>query len=92
MSADHDSKRGTFLTFLLAGTAGLFFLSFMVLIMGRFFVFFGLVVGGIVLMGWLHYALWGKLLTDRTAGEREEHQLLERMREEEIDKKRGSER
>lgn len=88
MSADHDSKRGTILTVFLAGIVGMFFLGFMVLITGGFFLHFAMILGVVGVMAAMHYLVWGKLLTDRTAGEREEHQLLERMREEESDKKR----
>jgi hypothetical protein len=88
MSADQDSKRSTFLTVALAGIVGMFFLGFMILITGGFFVHVALILGVVGVMSGLHYLVWGKLLTDRTAGEREEHQLLERMREQESDKKR----
>jgi hypothetical protein len=88
MSADQDSKRSTLLTVFLAGLVGMFFLGFLILITGGFFLHVALIVGVVGGMAGFHYLLWGKLLTERTAGEREEHLLLERMREEETDKKR----
>lgn len=88
MSADHGSKRSATLTVFLGVLAGFFFLGFLILITGGLFFYVALVVGVIALAGWGHYVLWGRLLTQHTAGEREEHQLLERMREEELDKKR----
>jgi hypothetical protein len=88
MSADQDSKRSTLLTVFLAGLVGMFFLGFLILITGGFFLHVALIVGVVGGMAGVHYLLWGKLLTERTAGEREEHLLLERMREEETDKKR----
>lgn len=88
MSADHDSKRGTMLTVFLGGTVGMFALSFLILITGGLFLHVAMICGVVGGLAAVHYLLWGKLLSDRTAGEREEHLLLERMREEENDKKR----
>ncbi len=88
MSQNDPNKRSTMLTVFLVAILGVFILGFMILITGGFFLYVTLVVGVIALMGWAHYLVWGKLLTERTAGEREEHQLLERMREQELDKKR----
>lgn len=92
MSADHDERRNTFLSLFLGTAVALFSFTFLLVILGKAFLLFVMVVGGIGMMSWVHYVLWGKLLTERTAGEREEHLLLERMREEESDKKRSYER
>lgn len=88
MSADHDSKRSAMLTAFLGASVAVFALGFLILITGGLFLHVALICGVIGGLAAVHYLLWGKLLSNRTAGEREEHLLLERMREEENDKKR----
>ena len=85
MSDQQEPIQGpaAFLPVLLASMAGLFFLLVMLLLTGSLFflvlLFFGFVIG----VGALHWIVWGKMLTERTAGEREEEEL--RQRAEQID-------
>ena len=58
------------------------FVTFLVMITGGLFFYVGLIVVGLAAMGGLHYLLWGKLLQERTAGEREEAELLARAKAE----------
>ena len=48
--------------------------------------------GLIALVAWAHYVLWGRLLSERTAGEREEAELLDRARAREDEDRRMYER
>jgi hypothetical protein len=91
MSDTHGpgSPRDTVLPALLGGILAVFFLTFLVVVTGGIFFWVALVVGGIVLFGWFHYWLWGKALTERTAGEREEAELFERARGEEPEVRRA---
>jgi hypothetical protein len=79
MNADQEAmqRRQNFLSVFLTGLAGMFFLLVLVLITGGFFVYVVAVAGAIVGFAGLHYLLWGKLLSDQVAGEREEEQLRE---------------
>jgi len=64
-------------TFLAAMAAGFFLLCF-VLISGGFFIFLVGIIGALVAFGGLHYVLWGRHLTNETAGEGEEELLRQR--------------
>jgi hypothetical protein len=68
---------------MLGGLFVVFFATFLILITGGFFFYVLLVVGGVALLSWIHYELWGRALSQRTAGEREEMELLERAKAEE---------
>lgn len=70
-----------FLTVLALG-AGLLIL---ILISGGFFLWVVLFGGGIVMLGMLHYLLWGRAFLIETAGEREEEQLRQRAADIEAD-------
>jgi hypothetical protein len=85
MSEQHDptARRSHFLPILLASMGLFFFLLVMVLLTGGFVFYIVLCVMAAVSFGSLHWLLWGKLLTDLTAGEREEERLLQRARGEE---------
>ncbi len=76
-----NPQRASFLSVMLAGMAGLFFLLVLILLTGGFVFWIVLCVACAVGLGTLHWLLWGRLMTQLTAGEREEHQLLERARE-----------
>lgn len=78
---DPEERRTTMLSYLLGGMVFFFSLAFLILITGGFFVQVALIVGVIALFGWFHYVVWGKLLTAHTAGEREEAELLDRVKE-----------
>jgi hypothetical protein len=74
---DQD-RRESFLTIFLTALGLFFFLMVLVLISDGIFLYVVLVVGGIVLYGMIHYLLWGRLMSQATAGESEEEIL--RMR------------
>jgi hypothetical protein len=87
MNEQHDpiAQRSHFLPILLASMGLFFFLLVMVLLTGGFVFYIVLCVMAAVSLGSLHWLLWGKLLTDLTAGEREEQRLLQRARGEETE-------
>lgn len=60
----------------IGGGALVFFLNFV-----TFGVFFYVMaaVFGLVIVGYLHYVLWGHALSQEVAGEREEQQIKEQM-------------
>jgi uncharacterized membrane protein len=72
------SARQTIVTVALSSMAVMFFLMLVLLITGGFFIILVGVVAAIAAFGAIHYFLWGRLLTQETAGEREEEQLRER--------------
>lgn len=78
--SDPQEQRATLLPYMLGAIGLMFFLTFLVVITGGFFFWVALITGSFAMMGWLHYVLWGKALMERTAGEREEMELLERAR------------
>ena len=81
---ENQAQRENMLTVLLAGIVGIFGLGFLILISGGYFLWLVLVLAGSITFFGLHYLLWGKLMTDATAGEREEEVLRQRaeMRDE----------
>jgi hypothetical protein len=82
MSEQQDpvSRGVSFLPVLLAGIASLFILLVLILLTGGFVFWIVLCVASAAGLASLHWILWGRLLTQLTAGEREEEQLLERAR------------
>jgi hypothetical protein len=85
MSSDlgpHQQRRQDFLTLFLTFLGGAFFLFVLVLLTGGLFFYVGLAFAGIAALGALHYLLWGKVLSDAVAGEREEEQLRRRAADE----------
>jgi energy-converting hydrogenase Eha subunit G len=66
-----------FLTVLAVSAA----LLMLILISGGFFLYVVLFGGGIVMLGMLHYVLWGRAFSEAMAGEREEEQLHQRAAE-----------
>ena len=79
---DPGPEHARFLPVMMGAALTLFFVTFLVMITGGLFFYVGLIVVGLAAMGGLHYLLWGKLLQERTAGEREEAELLERAKAE----------
>jgi ABC-type bacteriocin/lantibiotic exporter with double-glycine peptidase domain len=73
-----SSVRQSIVTTALTSMAVLFFLLLVVLIGGSYIVLLLAIVLGIAAFGALHYVLWGRLLSEQTAGEREEEQLRQR--------------
>jgi hypothetical protein len=78
---DPTSRRATFLPMLLASVGGFFFLLVLILLTGGWFFYVVLAVMGFISLACFHWLVWGKLLTQLTAGEREEAELLDRVRE-----------
>ena len=78
---EHQRNREAFLAIMLSGLALGGFLFFLVLITGGFFIWVYLIVGGIAALGFINYALWGRSMTENTAGEREEEELRARLEE-----------
>jgi hypothetical protein len=77
---DPIERRATMLPLMLGAMLAFLFAVFLVLITGGFFLYVVAAGGAILLLGTLHWVVWGKLLTEQTAGEREEMDLLERAR------------
>jgi hypothetical protein len=85
MSQHHPSPqqgRQHFLTVFLTVGALLFFLLVLILISGGFFLYVVLLAGAILVVGLLHYVLWGRAFSEEVAGEREEEQLRQRAQAE----------
>jgi hypothetical protein len=78
-NTSYQRRRESFLTIFLTlfGLAG--FLLFLIAVSGGFFFYVLLAVGGIALLGWVHYLLWGRGLSESTAGEREEAELRDQI-------------
>lgn len=83
-----QQRRESFLTVFLAlilGGASLFVLQLLTLgFVGHILTS----VLAIVLLGYLHYAVWGYSMSKETAGEREEELIRQRMEAEEIENRR----
>jgi hypothetical protein len=75
----HARRRETLLTIFFAALAGGGFLLFLILVTGGFFLYVLLVGGLVAAFGGLHYLLWGRGLSEQTAGEREEAEVRARM-------------
>jgi hypothetical protein len=80
---DPSARRAHFLPILLATMGLFFFLLVLVMLTGGFMFYIVMCVLIAVAFGSLHWLLWGRLLTDLTAGEREEERLLQRAQSEE---------
>ncbi len=78
--SDSGSDRASFLPLMLGAAFVLFSVTFLILITGGLFLYVALIAAGLAALGGLHYLLWGKLLSDHTAREREEAELLERAK------------
>jgi hypothetical protein len=86
MRADPEQEhRSSVLTYLLAGLVLMFCILVLVILTGGLFLYVVAVGGGIVLVGAFHYFLWGKMLSDEVAVEREEAELHRRAAEDEAD-------
>ncbi len=78
-----SDARQNFLSLFLATVLGGFFLFVLVLLTGGLFLYVVLLVAFIGFLALFHYVLWGKLMSDSVAGEREEEQLRQRALSEE---------
>lgn len=66
------SQRQTFLTIFLAMLLAAGFLVMLTLVTLGWLLYALVVVGGVVGMGWFHYWLWGRSMSEQVAQEREE--------------------
>jgi hypothetical protein len=73
-----STARQTIVTVFLTTMAAAFFVLLLLLITGSYFIYLVGILSVIGGFGALHYLLWGRLLTQETAGEREEEQLRQR--------------
>ena len=83
MSDSHDrrQRRASFLPVMLGLTVAGFFCLVLILVTGGFFFYVLGIVLLFVLLGLIHYALWGAAMSQQVAGEREEVELLEKAKE-----------
>jgi hypothetical protein len=75
-------QRESTLTIMLTGMVCSFILFFVVLITGGWVLWLLLVVALLASFGAFHYLLWGKMLDEQVAGEREEYVLRRRALDE----------
>jgi fatty acid desaturase len=77
----HQQQRHALLTVFLTVLALLFFGLVLIVIGNGLVEAVVLIGGGMFLLGMFHYVLWGRALSQETAGEREEEQLRQRAAE-----------
>jgi threonine/homoserine/homoserine lactone efflux protein len=78
---EHDTyrrRRETFLSVFLAAVVLIGLLFVFTILTGGFLIYVLAAVLGLVVVGGMHYLLWGQAYTERTAGEREELEAQER--------------
>jgi hypothetical protein len=80
--AEYQRQREATLAVMLSGLALGGFLVFLALISGGFFIWVYLIVVGMAALGYVNYVLWGRSMTEATAGEREEEEVRARLEEE----------
>jgi hypothetical protein len=73
--------RGTYLGMMLTVLALGFFVLVLIFISGGFFLYVVEITAGIFLVSLVHWAVWGRALSQSVAGEREEEQLRQRAAE-----------
>jgi hypothetical protein len=78
---DPVQSRSTFLPVVLGTLVVTFICGALILLTGGLVFYVGCSVGLLVLLGLIHYVVWGKSMSDEVAGERAEMQMLERARE-----------
>jgi len=83
-----SQPRENFLTVLLALLLGGACLAFLFVITLGFFSYVIAAVLAMVLVGYLHYALWGYSMSEETVAEREEELLRQRREAEEMEERR----
>jgi hypothetical protein len=79
--SDQQRRQNT-MVFSLATMAAILFAGAMIFLTGGFFFYVVAGLAGIVLLGTFHYVTWGRALEEEVAGEREELEMLDRVREE----------
>jgi hypothetical protein len=78
--SDQQRRQNTMVVSLTA-VATLLFTAAMIFLTGGFFFYVVAGLAGIVLLGVFHYVTWGRTLEEEVAGEREELELLDRIRD-----------
>lgn len=76
------SAREVFLSLVLGVAVVAFFLGFFFLLCGGFSFYILAVLGGLVLVGLLHYLLWGHQFSAHVAQEREEEEMRSQLENE----------
>jgi hypothetical protein len=76
--SSHQQHRHAFLSIFLTVLALGFSLFVLILISGGFFLYVVLFGGAFLMLGLLHYALWGRAFSEEVSGEREEELLRRR--------------
>jgi hypothetical protein len=71
----HQRGRDLYVAIVLCIVVGLPIFVFFNIITGGLFVLLLILIGGVAVLGGIHYLLWGRSFTAETAGEREEEQL-----------------
>lgn len=74
-------RRESMLTIILTGMVTVFTVLVLILVTGGWVLWLVLVVGAMVFLYIFHYFLWGRLLDEQVAGEREEEILRQRAAE-----------
>jgi hypothetical protein len=74
-----SSGRATFLSLFLAAFFGGGFLLFLILVSGGFFLYVGLAVPLIAMVGLAHYLLWGQAMDREVAAERAAAEAKDRL-------------
>ena len=72
--ADH---RSSLLTVMLTIIGGSLFFVVLFIACGGVIIYIGAVVGGIAVIGLIHYLLWGHSLTEAVADEREQEEIAD---------------
>jgi len=87
--ADHRSSLLTVMLTIIGGS-----LSFVVLFIacGGVIIYIGAVVGGIAVIGLIHYLLWGHSLTEAVAEEREQEETTDPLADDDWPEERFSTR
>jgi fatty acid desaturase len=75
-------RRQTFLAVLLTSFAALFCLLVLIFITWGYFFYVLLIVAAMIVLGFVHYFLWGRAMSRSVEGEREEEQLRQRATDE----------
>ena len=76
-----QQQRHAMLTVFLTVLAVMFIGLVLIVISNGLILAVALLGGGMFLLGMFHYVLWGRALSEQTAGEREEEQLRQRAAE-----------
>jgi hypothetical protein len=77
----YQRRRETFLSVFLGCTILIGLLFVFTILTGGFLLYIMAVLAVATVVGWMHYLLWGRALTQQTAGDREEMEARERAEE-----------